>query len=302
MITYFKRSVKDKNLRRINKFEIGSWINAINPTKREIDKLSKEFNLDKQNLLSGLDEHEVPRVEFDEGVVYIILKTISKYENELSTILIVLSKNFILTLSKSKPSFIEEIEKSNIEFITTQKLKSLIKLFSLNNKEFERKTLNIVKLVSSEKKAVEKLREEQINNLLKKEDILNSLVSSYYYTNAVYNRIIKKIKFYEEDKEIIEDLIIETTEGFNLCKSSLKTISNIRNNLVILMSNRLNRLITLLTILTVFLTVPASISGLYGMNLVLPLQQNPFAFFYIIGIIFLIWIAFIIYFKKKIFF
>ncbi len=302
MITYFKRSVKDKNLRRINKFEIGSWINAINPTKREIDKLSKEFNLDKQNLLSGLDEHEVPRVEFDEGVVYIILKTISKYENELSTILIVLSKNFILTLSKSKPSFIEEIEKGNIEFITTQKLKSLIKLFSLNNKEFERKTLNIVKLVSSEKKAVEKLREEQINNLLKKEDILNSLVSSYYYTNAVYNRIIKKIKFYEEDKEIIEDLIIETTEGFNLCKSSLKTISNIRNNLVILMSNRLNRLITLLTILTVFLTVPASISGLYGMNLVLPLQQNPFAFFYIIGIIFLIWIAFIIYFKKKIFF
>ena len=115
----------------------------------------------------------------------------------------------------------------------------------------------------------------------------------------IYERIMKKAKFFEADKEIIEDLMVEANQGFDLCKSSLKTISNIRDYYLVILSNKLNRIITVLTIFTILISIPAAISGIYGMNIALPLQKNPLAFSYIILLMVLIWMGMLFYFKKK---
>jgi len=100
------------------------------------------------------------------------------------------------------------------------------------------------------------------------------------------------------DKDIIEDLIVDSEEGLNLCKSSLKTISNIRNYYNIMMSTRINRTITVLTLFTIFLSVFTAVSGFYGMNVALPFQNVPFISIYIfvfslfLGSIFLIFAKF----------
>ena len=39
------------------------------------------------------------------------------------------------------------------------------------------------------------------------------------------------------------------------------------------LSNDLNKKVTLLTIFTIFLTIPTLVSGIYGMNIVLPMQS-----------------------------
>ena len=153
--------------------------------------------------------------------------------------------------------------------------------------------------VNSKREALTKLNERDINILLEHEAVLNSFVSSYYYTNLIYERILKNVKFFEEDKEIINDLMIEAHQGFDLCKSSLKTISNIRNHYVILLSNKLNNIITLLTVLTVFISVPAAVSGIYGMNVALPFESNPLIFYYIILFIWAVWMGFFLFFKRK---
>jgi len=298
MITYYKRTVKDEILLKLAEYKIGCWINVINPDSNEIDYLVKKFELDKQNLIAGLDENEMPRIEIAEKKIYIFVKGLSP-ENELKTFLIVISKDFILTLSKEKLKVIEKIINGEITIYTTQKLKSLIKILSHLNKEFENATLKIVKEVRSRRKKIRELRESDVNLLLEYEETLNNFVHYFYHILILYNRMLKRIKFYEEDKEIIEDLIIEANEEFNLCKSSLKTISNIRNHYMILLSNKLNRVITILTLVTIFISIPAAISGIYGMNIKLPLQNNPFAFYYIIFLNILIWIGFVAYLIKK---
>ena len=298
MISYYKRMLKDPELRELKNFEKGCWINVTNPTKRDINSLSKTFNLDKQNLISGLDINEVPRVEFDEGNVYIIVKTVSP-QKELNTFLIIITRDFILTLSKEKPTFINAILEGKKEFITTQRPRCLLKLFSLINKEFEKSTLNIVKMVNLKRKSFNRLTEKDIAVLLEDESVLNSFISSYYYANLVYERVIKNMRFFEQDRDIIEDLMIEAKQGLDLCKSSLRTITNIRNHFVILLSNKLNKIINLLTVFTILISVPSAISGIYGMNVALPLQSEPHVFQYIVLLVVVIWIAFLFYFKKK---
>jgi len=252
-------------------------------------------------LKSGLDPNEIPRLDFVGKTIYIFTNVIFNIQRHtVGTYLIVIGRNFVLTLSKSEPDFIEKILRGEIRFITTQKLKCLIELLSLINEDFEKTTIDIVKSVQFRKRlSIGEMKVGEINSLLEQEDILNDFVSSYYYVNLLYERIIRRIKFFEQDKEILEDLIVEGNQGFNLCKSSLKTISNIRGYYDILLSNKLNNIITILTIFTILISFPAAISGIYGMNVVLPLQDNPLVFYYLLVFMGTIWIGFILYLKKK---
>lgn len=301
MITYFKRTIRDTEMKSIPSLEKGCWINVVDPTEQEINYLTDEFKMDKQNLISGMDQNELPRADFVEGNVYIFVKTITPSFKTLDTYLIVISENFILTLSKEEPSFVKNILDNKTEFITTQKLKCLIRIFSIIDRSFEKSTIDIVKIVNATKIQASRLKEKDVTNLIHQEDILNNMVSSYYYTNLLYERIVKRLQFFEEDKEILGDLMVEANQGFNLCKSSLQTISNIRDYNMIALSNKLNRAITILTIFTIFINIPAAISGIYGMNIKLPFQNDPLAFYYILPVIGVIWIIFILYFKKKLF-
>lgn len=300
MINYFKRTIQDKFIKKITGIKIGSWINVVDPSSQEIEYLVRKHGLDKRNLESGLDQNELPRLDFVEDNIYIFAKTIPSIEKkEIETYLVVITKKFILTLSKTEPSFVKSILEGKIKFITTQKLKCLIRLFSLMNEVFDIVTLDVIKRARAKKKLREDLQEKDLNVLLEQEDLLNNFVSSYYHMNLLYERAVRKIKFFEQDKEIIEDLITEATQGLNLCRSSLKSMSNISNYYVVLLSNKLNRIITILTVFTIFVSFPAVISGIYGMNVVLPLQEHPFIFYYLIILVGVFWLVFIWYLKRK---
>jgi len=301
MIKYLKKSLKDEKVQKLDDYEDDCWINVIDPSHKEIDHLVEKFDLDKNNLASGLDPHEIPRVDFIGEDTYIYIKIPPKHlGRNLSTFLIVIKDKFILTLAKHELGSVRDIlyDESG-HFYTTQKMKFLLHLLSLNNADFESRTLEIVRNVETRTNLTRELSEKDINNLIRYEYILNSFVSSYSYTNFMYNKIIHRLGFFEKDKDILEELIIDTEEGENICKTSLKNISNIRNYSIITLTSKLNRLISTLTVLTVFLSVIAAVSGIYGMNVAVPFQSHPDAFFGIVIFTIITCVGFMMYLKKK---
>jgi magnesium transporter len=118
------------------------------------------------------------------------------------------------------------------------------------------------------------------------EDALNYFLSELLPTNILLNGLLAgryKLTFFEEDKDLIEDLIQTTNQLNETSRSSLKTIVNIREAYSNIMTNNLNRQIKLLTSLTVVLTLPTIVFSLYGMNIPIPDQTNPHAFSYVAG-------------------
>jgi len=300
MISYYKRTIRDNKIKEITEPSHGSWISVINPTDEEIKKLVETHNLDEFNVRGGLDEFELPRIEEEEGVHYVYVNIMPpKFERDLNTLLIILTENNIITISKIEPRFYKKIMNGEMKMVTTQKLKSLISILSLVNREFEKVTRRIVKSVQGERNLVDALDEKHVSDLLQYEDVLNTFVTSYHYMNLVYERMMRRLNFFEDDEDLIEDLIIEGKQGADMCRSSLKTISNIRNYTLVLSSNRLNKILKVLTIATIFISIPAAISGLYGMNVALPFQDNPLSFAYIIAFLLLIWLSVYLYFKRS---
>ncbi len=64
-------------------------------------------------------------------------------------------------------------------------------------------------------------------------------------------------------------------------------------------SNNQNIVMKLLTALTILLTIPTLIASLWGMNVPVPLEGNPYAFWILIGIIAVILIPVVIIMIRK---
>jgi len=128
------------------------------------------------------------------------------------------------------------------------------------------------------------------------EEELNDFLSALTHTSPVLQNILggKLIKLYEQDGELMEDLILSANQLIGLCQSTLKNIVNIREAYSTIVTNDLNRVIKLFTSLTVILTIPTIIASLYGMNVKLPLAGNPEAF-WIISLAIVVIVSVILY-------
>jgi magnesium transporter len=301
-VEYYIKKDEKTGIKKLDRFRKGCLIHVNSPDKDFLTQFSKDHALDSEEVICVLDRYELPRADYYDNRFYIFLKTISaENKNELETFLIILKDQSIILISKSVPDFLLSIiTGKEKKFQTAKKLECILDLFLKNSNEFEKETLKIVRSVNTKKELITKLTEKDIDELVQKENVLNGFVSSYEYMLHVYQRIIKNKRFDEEEKEFIEDLMIEAEQGLNICKSSIKTISNIRNNFVILLSNRLNKIITLLTVFTIFINTPAMLTGIYGMNVNLPMAQSPFAFYYIIIMIIAFWGILFLFLKKNI--
>ncbi|MCK4967932.1 MAG: magnesium transporter CorA family protein, partial [Candidatus Aenigmarchaeota archaeon] len=156
--------------------------------------------------------------------------------------------------------------------------------------------------IYTKKVNLSKLTNKDIINFVGLEKILNKFITSLIPTISIFEKILsgKYVKIYKDDQELTEDLIIDSQQCLNMCRGSIKNVTNIRQAYSTILTNDLNRVMKFLTSLTIIIGVPTIIASLYGMNVKLPLQGNVFAFVYIclFTLIACLVLAFIFYFKK----
>lgn len=113
------------------------------------------------------------------------------------------------------------------------------------------------------------------------EDALNSFLADLIPAHLVLQTLLSgryNLTFYEEDKDLIEDLVQDARQMIESSRSSLRTIVNIREAYSNIMTNNLNRRVELLTSITVVLTLPTIVFSLWGVNVPVPGAHNPEAF------------------------
>jgi magnesium transporter len=107
------------------------------------------------------------------------------------------------------------------------------------------------------------------------------------------------MKLYEDDKELVEDIKLSTAELIELSKTRVKTAINIRQAYDAIATNNLNKIFKRLTSIAIFLAIPTIVSGIFGMNVDLPLQHASYAFWFILVVIALV-IGFMVrYFQRR---
>lgn len=292
MVKIYYKNLRKKELKSLPEFKVGSWVHAENPTQEEIRRLSTKLDLEESLLNDALDPNEVPRMESEDGITYIFTRAPYEIEQEISTLplLIAIGDEFILTLSPKKLSFLEQFQKNQVDFYTTQRTKLFIQLFFAINSRYNTLLTNIGRRVREARVRIRKISKKDIVQFVNFESILNDFLASLVPTKNMIQKILSgsHLKLYEEDKELVEDLFLANGQLIESCKSTLKNITNIRGAYSTIMTQDLNRIIKLLTSLTILLTIPTIIASIYGMNVPLPFQESPLAFVGIMGVTVLI--------------
>ncbi|MDP3735551.1 MAG: magnesium transporter CorA family protein [bacterium] len=289
MITFYYRTLKESRLAALPEFRVGAWVYVEAPTQDELDRLSRELGLDRGLLTDALDPFEVPRVEHDEGVVYVFTRVPDSDGDETVTVplLIAVGEQFVLTVSGRTLHLLERILSGKIDVFTTQKTKVLLQILFELMHSYQSSLTAINRRVRATSVSLARVSSDDIRQFVVFEITLNDFLDALVPTGALLRNIGtgKFFGLFEDDRELMDDLVLATGQGIELCRASLKTITNIRGGYSAIVTNDLNRVIKLLTALTIVLMIPNLVASLYGMNVALPLGESRGAFWIIMLVI-----------------
>jgi magnesium transporter len=103
----------------------------------------------------------------------------------------------------------------------------------------------------------------------------------------------------DDEKEFLNDLIVDTSQALEMANVYTNILSSTMDAFASIISNNLNLVMKRLTSITIVLTFPVLVSSIYGMNVDIPYQHSPHAFYIPVILSIVISVIMSWYFMKK---
>jgi magnesium transporter len=265
----------------------------INPSDSEIAKVCDSLKLESDYLRAALDEEESSRIEVDDGVTLIIVD-IPIYNNNVNPVNystiplgIILSGDSIVTVClKESPIIRDFIENRVKTFYTFKKTRFILQILYRNATRY----LQYLKQIDKESSRIE----SELHKSMKNKELIQLLALEkslvYFSTSLKANELVleklmrlESIKNYPEDADLLEDVIVENKQAIEMAKIYSDILSGTMDAFASVISNNLNIVMKFLASITIVMAIPTMISSFFGMNVAVPMTNNPFAFAYILG-------------------
>lgn len=293
-------------------YKKGNWINMVSPSDDEIKTVCENIGIQEDFIRYALDSEEKARidVEDDDNTILFIIDTpiieIESGTKVYSTMpigIIFVRDDYIITVSLNKNPIIEDLVEKKIKYIVTyKKSRMLLQIFYSNSEMF----LSLLKKLNKETEIAENVLKNSMKNkeLLKLLSLEKGLV--YFTTSLKSNEVVMEktmrgnlIKLYDEDEDILEDAIIENKQAIEMARIYRDILTGTMDAYASIISNNLNGVMKYLTTITIILAIPTMIASYWGMNVPVPLQENPFGFVLIVVFSILIGVIASLWLKKK---
>ena len=299
-------------LTRLEEFEPGSWIDLVSPSEEELERVSRELQIPLDLLVGPLDEEEKSRIDVEDGLTHVIvdIPILVREEEQrgYETIplgMLIHPDYFITTCLRPNP-ILGEFERGTAKgFATFWKTRFLLQVLQRVSAFY----LRYLGRIDRETDKVERelrasMKNAEIFDLLSLQKSLVYFTTSLRSNEAVLQKLprTKTIKMYEEDQDVLEDVIIENKQASEMAKIYTDILTGMMDAFTSVISNNLNRVMKLLTSLTIILAIPTIVASLFGMNVNLPFQNYSHAFALTIVIAVVISAVFALVFWRKRFF
>ncbi|MBE6144303.1 MAG: magnesium transporter CorA family protein [Firmicutes bacterium] len=294
MIKIYKSNINGE-IENIKAYENNAWIDLINPNINEIEEVESKTKIPKSLLEKLLDVEELPRIETEGDATLIVIDVPyvedRKAKNKYYTLPlgIILNKGYLVTISTKEVEVLNEIKKNKIKSLYTYKKTRFVIQMLLRISGLYVKYLNIInkEIETREKTLIKSTSNKELISLM---NIQKSLV--YFVTSLKSNDMILEklsrgnvINLYEEDRDLLEDAIIENKQGIETANIFREITSSLTDTYASIISNNLNEVMKFLASITIVCSIPTMISSFMGMNVPLgPLANNPYAFVILAGI------------------
>lgn len=300
--TYFK-TTRDSEFELIDDFRPGCWIYAKEANLEDLSKIAEVAALDITDIRDSLDKYELPRIEHIDDNILFFVRHPGTHEFGLytETLTMILTNTYVIAISPHKSEIIENLIASNTNLGTSQKSKLILHILLKITQEYTNSIKRVRASILGAEEPPKIVDSNAIVVLTKNEEILNQYLTSIVPMRNLLETMAsgRYMNFYETDLDLLEDLMIAMHQSEDVCSVNIKSIRSLRDSYHIIFTNDVNRTIKLLTAVTIIFTIPTVIASVYGMNVVLPFQTQPYAFILLMGITLAASIVAVILFRKN---
>lgn len=270
----------------------GVWIDLTAPTMDETTRLSKRFGIDLVDIRAALDDEESSRVDLEDGYTLILVdipfEEVRNNRKAYTTIPlgILIVADTIITVCAENTPVLNLFRNNRVRGMSTKKRMRFVYQVLFRTACVYQTYLRIIDKRRSEIEAriTDKLTED--TDLIDLHELESNLV--YFATSLSANKMVldrltryERIKQYPEDKELLEDVIVENRQAIEMTNIYRDIIHGTQDLLSTVINNRLNNIMKVLTSITLVMAIPTIISGIYGMNVSgqwMPLSDTPHGF------------------------
>ncbi len=290
MLTICKTT--EQGLEKIETIANGAWVNVVDPTPEEMEKLVN-WGMEMDYINYSLDQDEMPRMERDEEYTFILLRIpIHQPESDIPyntvPLGIMILGNRIITVCRYESDIIKVLSNGKYRLLKTGKRYRLALYIFL---ETAARYLNLLREINRATEAVEDRLQKSTQNrelleLLKYQKSLTYFATALRSNEVMMERVQRTqlFNYYEEDQDLLEDVLTENQQAIQMTSINTEILSSMMDAFASIISNNLNVVMKALAALTIILNMPAIVAAFYGMNVALPGEGHPLAFLTVIGI------------------
>jgi len=290
-----------------------TWHDDPTPSEKELAELQKKYGFHELDVEDCFSAHERPKVEEYDDYLFLVFHIpymtkqgrVAKEE-----VNIFLGQDYIVTLHEGRIPILDGLWR---KLQTSDEMKEEYLqhgtgffLYELMRHFFE----DVFPLVDTVTKQIRRMEDELFENE-EEVDLLRDIMTTK--RNIISMRAIllpqrtliatlehKNKKFVPEELALYFDDILDAIERqWALLDTAKEMIDALQDTHESWLSHRTNAIVQLLTIFSVTMLPLTFFTGLYGMNVTLPMQGQPLAFLGILGLMGLLLIAMIVYFWHR---
>lgn len=266
-----------------------AWVYGANVTEDELHRVAELYSLDSGILRDVRDKNELPRAEYSQGLLYVFIRAphqTSRGTTVTVPFLAVLKGSLLITLSSK-----EYVQPTELFDATKVDMKSTKHVFLQLTSHVISKYEHLIHSTGTYiHNTSQRLRTHEVDN----KDFINFVTVEHdlneYHTNlTALQALLARLRenrhamFGDKDCEFIEDMVLHVNQLLVATDSHKNTIDSIRNAYTTISNNTLNQRMKKLTLLTLLVALPNVFFGMFGMNVLLPFADQPWAYAAITG-------------------
>ncbi len=276
----------------IDRLEKGCWIDVVAPSEEELQEIAAATKIQMDFLTAPLDEEEKSRIEIEDDQILILVDIPflrSNKDYDTLPLGIIITENCITTVCLEPNAVTAEFGAHNTKMWSTFKKTRFLFQILFKSATLYLKYIRIIirRTDELEKHLRQSMQNSELFNLL---DLQKSL--TYFSTSLRSNYIVMEkllrlrsatqsrhlIKLYEEDEDLLEDVIIEYKQAVEMVEMYSHILNSMMEVFASIISNNLNLVMKFLATMTIVLAIPTLVSSMWGMNVPVPFANNPWGF------------------------
>ena len=268
-------------LKEVTDFGESCWINLVEPTTTELERVLTFSQVPRDFLTDPLDTDERPRFDYDDDASMLIIHVPCPVDEDDSVVpyrtvplgIILFGKSVITVCSVRTPvttAFLDQIRRV---CPPRDQYRFAFRLLWHGGVLF----LRYIHDIHQRTNALEEELHESISN-----DVLLRLLTIektfVYFTTSLKADTIalarantaRQLALTEDDRDQLEDALVEFQQALETATIHANILNGTLDTFASLINNNLNNVMKYLTVVTIFLAVPTLVTSAYGMDIKLP--------------------------------